>query len=248
MCVISHTRSTHLVVCCCCFVYSTNYTHTCQTADTSVCKVLVRTAGWKMSQRNNRAVTYLTDEEAVQLSEWAAEAGKSQSTLLREAVLEYLDRDRADRVEELARENRDLLEDLHAHICDGDAHTHKDRGGMKRGSDSLEKARQMVRRLQENQGEVIKADDVDRVIEDMAGVDDRTLEKYKDIFRRRGILFEHPGETAVWTTEGNQWLNWLERYAGLNGRDAAEEIAEQYPVDIRNGEKLQVYLTDEADL
>ena len=201
-----------------------------------------------MSQRNNRAVTYLTDEEAAQLSEWAEDSGKSQSTLLREAVLEYLDRDRANRVEELARENRDLLEDLHAHICDGDPHTHKDQGGMKRGSDSLEKARQMVRRLQENHGEVIKAADVDRVIEDIAGVDDRTLEKYKSIFRRRGILFEHPGETAVWTTEGNQWLNWLERYAALNGPEAAEEIADQYPTDVRNGEKLQIYLTDEARL
>jgi len=199
-----------------------------------------------MPHRDNRAVTYLTDEEAAQLSEWAEETGKSESALLREAILEYLDRDRAARTEEIVRENNELLEALRASLADSDTHTHKARGGMNRGSDSLEKARKMVRRLQENHGEVIKSANVDRVIEDMAGVDDRTLRQYKSIFRRRGILFEHPGETAVWTTEGNQWLDWLERYASLNGPDAAEEIANQYPTDVRTGEKLQVYLTDEA--
>ena len=201
-----------------------------------------------MSRRNNRAVTYLSDEEEAQLQEWADETGKSKSTLLREAVLEYLDHDRAARAEDIARENRDLLEELHAHLLDDDTHTHKDQGGMKRGSDSLEKARRMVRRLQANHEEVIKADDVDRVIEDMAGVDERTLRKYKDIFRRRGLLFEHPGQSAVWTTDGNRWLDWLETFAGLNGTDAAEEIADQYPTTVVNGEKLQVRLTEEADL
>lgn len=201
-----------------------------------------------MPRRNNRAVTYLSDEEDVQLQEWADDTGKSRSTLLREAVLEYLDHDRASRAEDIARENRDLLEELHAHVLDDDTHTHKDTGGMKRGSDSLEKARRMVRRLQENHNEVIKADDVDRVIEDMAGVDDRTLRKYKDIFRRRGLLFEHPGRPPTWTTSGNQWLGWLETYAGLNGADAAEEIAEQYPTSVAPGEKLEVRLTDEETL
>jgi hypothetical protein len=201
-----------------------------------------------MPRRNNRVVTYLSDEEEAQLDEWADESGKSRSALLREAVLEYLDHDRAARAEDLARENQALLEELHAHLLDDDTHTHKDQGGMRRGSDSLEKARQMIRRLQANHNEVIKADDVDRVIEDMAGVDDRTIRKYKDIFRRRGLLFEHPGQTAVWTTDGNQWLTWLETYAGLNGVEAAEEIADQYPTTVVGGETLDVTLTEEADL
>jgi predicted DNA-binding protein len=201
-----------------------------------------------MSRRNNRVVTYLSDEEEAQLDEWADESGKSRSALLREAILEYLDHDRAARAEDLARENQALLEELHAHLLNDDTHTHKDQGGMKRGSDSLEKARQMVRRLQANHNEVIKADDVDRVIEDMAGVDDRTLRKYKDIFRRRGLLFEHPGQTAVWTTDGNQWLSWLENFAALNGPKAAEEIADQYPTTVVGGETLDVTLTEEADL
>jgi len=204
-----------------------------------------------MSRRNNRVVTYLSDEEEAQLDEWADESGKSRSALLREAILEYLDHDRAARAEDLARENQALLEELHAHLLNDDTHTHKDQGGMKRGSDSLEKARQMVRRLQANHNEVIKADDVDRVIEDMAGVDDRTLRKYKDIFRRRGLLFEHPGQTAVWTTDGNQWLSWLENFAALNGPNAAEEIADQYPTTVRpsaTDEKIDVELIEEDDL
>jgi predicted DNA-binding protein len=201
-----------------------------------------------MSRRNNRVVTYLSDEEEAQLDEWAESSGKSRSALLREAVLEYLDHDRAARAEDLARENQTLLEELHAHLLDDDTHTHKDQGGMKRGSDSLEKARQMVRRLQANHEAVIKTDDVDRVIEDMAGVDDRTIRKYKGIFRRRGLLFEHPGQTAVWTTDGNQWLTWLETFAGLNGVEAAEEIADQYPTTVVGGETLDVTLTEEARL
>ncbi len=204
-----------------------------------------------MSRRNNRVVTYLSDEEEAQLDEWAAESGKSRSALLREAILEYLDHDRAARAEDLARENQALLEELHAQLLDDDTHTHKDQGGMKRGSDSLEKARKMVRRLQENHREVIKADDVDRVIEDMAGVDDRTIRKYKSIFRRRGLLFEHPGQTAVWTTDGNQWLSWLENFAALNGPKAAEEIADQYPTTVRpsaTDEKIDVELIEEDDL
>jgi hypothetical protein len=201
-----------------------------------------------MSRRNNRVVTYLSDEEEAQLEEWADESGKSRSALLREAVLEYLDHDRAARAEDLARENQALLEELHAQLLDDDTHTHKDQGGMKRGSDSLEKARKMVRRLQANHEAVIKTDDVDRVIEDMAGVDDRTIRKYKGIFRRRGLLFEHPGQPPTWTTDGNKWLSWLENFAALNGPEAAEEIADQYPTTVVGGETLDVTLTEEADL
>jgi glycerol-3-phosphate dehydrogenase len=85
----------------------------------------------------------------------------------------------------------------------------------------------------------------------MAGVDDRTIRKYKGIFRRRGLLFEHPGQTAVWTTDGNQWLSWLENFAALNGPKAAEEIADQYPTTVRpsaTDEKIDVELIEEDDL
>jgi hypothetical protein len=203
-----------------------------------------------MSRRNNRVVTYLSDEEEAQLNEWADESGKSHSALLREAVLEYLDHDRAARVEEIARENQDLLEELHTLVADDGTHTHKDQGGMRRGSDSLETARQMVRRLQSNHDEVIKVDDVDRVIEDMAGVDERTIRKYKDIFRRRGLLYEHPGQPPVWTTDGNIWLEWLESYAQLNGPDEAEQVAEQYPTrvtrDTTGDDGVNIELIDEV--
>jgi len=201
-----------------------------------------------MSRRNNRVVTYLTDEEEQQLDEWAETSGKSRSSLLRAAILEYLDHDRAARAEEIARENQALIEEVHAHLLNGDTHTHKDQGGMKRGSDSLEKARRMVRRLQENHSDPLKTDDVERAIEDMAGVDARTLRKYKGIFRRRGLLFEHPGQSAVWTTDGNRWLDWLETFAGLNGPEAARDVAEQYPTTVVGGETLDVRLTEEADL
>jgi len=181
-----------------------------------------------MPRRNNRVVTYLTDDEATQLSEWAEETSKSESSLLREAILEYLDHDRTARLSEQLDCIEEKIDGLGTDSETETTHTHKDQGGMKRGSDSLEKARKMVRRLQENHGDVIQDADVVRAIEDIAGVDDRTVRKYQDIFRRRGLLFDHPGENAVWTTEGNQWLTWMEQYAALNGQTEVERVAAKY--------------------
>lgn len=177
-----------------------------------------------MADRDRQLITYVTEEEYQTLKDWSEDTGKSMSQLLRQAVLEYTDHDRSRRIEEKVDRILDRMDALE----DDDTHTHKDEGGMKRASDSLEKARKIVRRLQENHGDVISNADVIRAIEDIAGVDDRTIRKYQDIFRRRGLLFEHPGENAVWTTEGNQWLTWMEQYATLNGQDEVERVAAKY--------------------
>lgn len=185
-----------------------------------------------MPDRSVVKKTYLTEPEAAQLSEWSDETGKSESHLLREAVREYLDRDRGARIEDRLDRIEGKIDDLAPTLADGDAHTHKPESTMSTGSSASERARDIIRRLQSNNAEVVKDADVVRAIEDIAGIDDRTIRKYKDIFRRRGLLFEHPGEQAVWTFVVDDWLSWLREYASLNGAGAVEAIIDPYPADI----------------
>lgn len=80
-------------------------------------------------KRDNRAVTYLDDDETAKLKEWADETGKSQSTLLREAVQEYLDLDRHDRMERKLAELADEVADLRTVVEADRTHTPK-MGGL----------------------------------------------------------------------------------------------------------------------
>jgi len=92
----------------------------------------------------------------------------------------------------------------------------------------------MVDRVQTNHAPVVNADDLDRIIEDEAGADDRTLRKYKGLMRKRGLLFEHPGDPPLWTTETDQWLDWLGDYGRLNGRTRLEDVVDEYPASVRD--------------
>ena len=194
-----------------------------------------------MSKRDNPVKTYLDDEEKAQLVEWADETGKSQAELLREAVLEYLDHDRTARIEGQVRELSGKVDDILAHLDADTSHTHTQQ------SDSLVTAREIIRRLQRNHDEVIRDGDVTTAIEDYAGTDPRTIRKYKRLFRKRGLLFEHPGDQPLWTTETETWGEWVNQYAALNGgRDAAEDVVEAYPAGIygtADGYELEIEKT-----
>lgn len=185
-----------------------------------------------MGDRDNRVVAYLTDSERKQLRDWADEVDKSQSHLVREAILEYLDHDRTARVEERLSGIEDQLAELTDSLGDETTHTHKADTPMQKASESTEKARRIIRRLRENHGKVIKNRTVEVAIEDIAGVDDRTKRKYKRLFRRRAYLFEHPGETAVWTTDVDQWTSWVLDYARLNGEEMTREVTDEYPMTV----------------
>ena len=179
-------------------------------------------------RRDNPVTTYLSDEEKAQLERWAAETEKSQAHLLREAVLEYLDHDRTARIEAEVREINDTLEHVLEAVSDSDnTHTH----GHVPQSPSTERARKMIRQLQSEQDAVMKATAVELKIENPAGADDRTIAKYKTIFRKRGLLFEHPGEPPLWTTDREQFEKWLRQYGNMNGPGPLKEFLEPYPAD-----------------
>ena len=53
-----------------------------------------------MAERDNPVTVYLTDGEKADLEQWADESGKSVSELSRQAIREYTDRDRFERIED----------------------------------------------------------------------------------------------------------------------------------------------------
>lgn len=163
-----------------------------------------------MSERDNPLTVYLTDQEKTQLKEWADETGKSLSELGRDAVMEYVDHDRYNRVEgQLAtildevQTVRDTLEENpNAHTQDGVYNSN--------AQTIPEKARNVVRHIHDKYEMPIKDSDVELAIENITGVgDDRSINKYKDQFRKRGHLFEHP-TSPVWTDNEQEWVNWTE--------------------------------------
>lgn len=199
-----------------------------------------------MTRRENQVIAYLTDSEKSQLSRYVDNSEKTQSEIIRQAILEYLDHDRAARVESEVRDLQGKIDEVLAMVSDGDAHTHKPQPPMNQGSTAVEKARKIVTRLQANHDQVIQGSDVERAIEDIAGADDRTIRKYKHLFRKRALLFEHPGETAVWTTESEQWFTWITDYGNLNGVEEARKKADEYPamVTIGTDDKLRIELME----
>lgn len=179
--------------------------------------------------------TWVGEETVTKLDELADNADKSRAEVLREAIHEYVDRDRVARIEDQLDRIEEKLDTPTPQADTDTTHTHKAGSGMKQGSRATEKAREIIRRLQheaDNEDAVIQTDDVDRAIEDIAGADPRTLQKYKRIFRKRGLLYSHPGTAEVWTLDSQQWLGWLQSYAELNGADDAREVAENYQASV----------------
>jgi hypothetical protein len=142
------------------------------------------------------------------------------------ALEEYIDHGREARIEE-------KVDELLTHIRETDgSHTHTPRDGMSSGSDSIERVRKICRRLQSNHDDVLKDEHVTQAIEDIAGVDDRTVRKYKRLLRKRGLLFEHPGERPQWTFETSIWNEWLVAYGNVNGPDEVDTVLEPYPANM----------------
>jgi len=235
-----HTHTTHppsqVCVCVVFLVYKQQQT------DRFTLDLVYTQRGGSMARRDNVVSTYLSDDEKAGLAAFAEKSGKSQSHLLREAVLEYLDHDRTARIEDEMRDVNDKLDDVLAQLDSDGTHTHMTM------SDSLETARKMVRVVQrntDNPNDIVKNDDLVEVIENYAGVDTRTIKKYKNIFRSRGLVFEHPGEEQpLWTLQTETWVEWVNQYAKLNGgRDAAETIMEHYPANVvgdADGYKIKI--------
>lgn len=154
-----------------------------------------------MSDRSEQVKAYVTPAEKQQLKEWAEETDQSLSSLVRQAVLEYTDKDRTARIEDKLDRVLDTLdaEDTHTQTYSGSA--------AMQGSQTVERTREIADRLYDNHGTLIDDSDVDRAVTDIAGGDPRTVEKYKDELRDRSLLYQHPNDDLErWYSEREAWL------------------------------------------
>jgi len=157
-----------------------------------------------MSDRNNQVITYLDNDEYRQLKEWSDETGKSMSHLLREAILEYTDRDRTARIEDKVDRVLDVLEKPEHTRTQDSASTGSPNQSVP------EKARSIAKRCYQNHEMPMQGKDVEIAIEDIAGGDGRTLDRYTSQLKKRGLLYEHPMQ-PVWTDDKRQWVKWVEQ-------------------------------------
>jgi len=161
-------------------------------------------------KRDNPVTAYLSDDEKRQLKEWSDECDKPQSQLVREAIIEYMDNDRTQRIEDKVDRCLSLLEN--------GGHTHT--SNNPKGS-VPEKTRQIAQNIYANETVPMKETDVEIAIENIAGGDDRTVEKYKGQLKKRQLLFQHPMQ-PVWTDDKEQWVGWVEN--ATVGKDVKDII------------------------
>jgi hypothetical protein len=144
------------------------------------------------------------------------------------ALSEYIDHGRDARIEE-------KVDRILTHVSEpSDAHTHT----STRASEAVEKAREIHQRVADNHGTMIRQDDLQRAIEDIAGADDRTIQKYEELLKRRGLLFRHPDDSPVWTVERERWLTWCENYVDNNPTVEIHDVIEGYSMDVDKYDEL----------
>lgn len=196
-----------------------------------------------MPNRDNRVWAYLTDEEEAQLEEWADKSGKSKSHLVRDAVLEYLDNDRASRVEGRIDDLDDKMDRVVALLENDGSHTHTEHVSQpsQQPRTTTEKAERIAEVIQrDTDGIVFKQREVDAAIKEIAGGDDRTLRKYRGELRERQAAFEHPNaESPVWTTDAEQFAKWADSHVdAVPSADIVNDVLEPYGMSLEEYEQL----------
>jgi hypothetical protein len=159
-----------------------------------------------MGRRDNKVSVYLSDAELSQIKEWAEEAEKPVSQLLRDAVLEYTDRDRAKRIEDKVSGVDEKLDQLIAQIDTEHTHT-RSTDSASRQQSVPETTREIAKIVYRNHSIPVQEKDVELVIENNAGGTDRTKRQYKSQLKKRELLFKHPA-AGVWTDDKEQWVKW----------------------------------------
>ena len=163
-----------------------------------------------------------------QVDEWNGENPGHYGYHLEQAMKEYMDHDRYARIE-------DKVDRVLAHVSDGgDSHTHTTSGA----SGTVERAREIFKRVADNHGLVVKDDDLVRAIEDNAGADDRTVSKYKGILKRRSLIFEHPADSPVWTTDRDKWVSWVENHVDNDPTLEITDVIDDYDMTTERFDQL----------
>ncbi|PSQ59085.1 hypothetical protein BRD18_04280 [Halobacteriales archaeon SW_7_71_33] len=205
--------------------------------------------GWSgVTNRPHRAHTYLSDTELERLEQTAEEFDMTRSELLRRAIREYCDHDRNARVEDRLDRIEETLSRVAGTLAADTDHTHTHKPATNAAaSKTAERARTIARYLQQRHETPIRESDIDKAIEDVAGGDPRTIEKYRGRLKKRCLAFEHPGVSPVWTTDREEFVGWVADFAAPdeNGiiRVTPGELRADYGLD--DGQ-LREWITDIA--
>jgi len=143
------------------------------------------------------------------------------------ALSEYVDHDRASRIEERQRSMDEKLDTLLNAVSEtDDTHTHTGPTTV------LETVGLIVTDLQSLDRIVIREETIEDAIRERAGSDDRTLRQYKRELKREGECWENPhDESAVWTIDRAQWAQWAEDYINAIPDADVHDVTDGYPVD-----------------
>jgi len=201
-----------------------------------------------MSDRSPHTVR-LNDQTWSQFTEWVEDVeGQKHGEIGRHvenALKEYMNEDRQARLEKNQHAIQEELHDLRTLLDEREGtHTHKEQAGCNETDRVAEIHRQVVN----NHEGAVKDEDVNRIIEDVANLqvgDPRTLRRYKQKLRQRGLLYEHPGDTPIWTDEHDLFARWANSTATC--RDDLEGACDPYPASVyENGNGVQIEF-QEAD-
>jgi hypothetical protein len=187
-----------------------------------------------MTRRNNKVSVYLSDAELSQIREWADEAEKPVSQLLRDAVLEYTDRDRVKRIEDDIGGIDEKLDQLLAQIDTEHTHT-RSRNSDSRQQSVPETTREIAQIVYDKHGVPVPDKDVELVIENNAGGTDRTKRQYKSQLKKRELLFKHPA-AEVWTDDKEQWVGW--QVKATPGEVDVDAVTDEYGMRTDEFEKI----------
>jgi len=193
-----------------------------------------------MSERRTFSVK-VDEEVADSFREYVHDKkGKIRGELGREvenAMIEYMDHDRYDRIEEGQEATHEKLDAIMAALGDADGtHTHT---ADVSPTTVAEKRDIIAAKLRERDAPVMPEREVVAAIEDVAGGDDRTLAKYQDALRRSGEVFDHPdAESEAWTTDEEQFASWALAVFESRPDASIRDILEPYAMDPIEYEQL----------
>jgi len=188
-----------------------------------------------------RVVADVPEEWVIALDEQADTAGKSRADLIRTAIREYLDQDRAARLEADLSEVMSQLDRIEGTLSDADTHTHTSNMSDEDQSDTtteasktVERTLEIADRLNANHGSVLDEQEVKRAVKDIAGGDPRTVRKYLGELKERDHVYEHPADgSSRWYLSRNSFLDDLAAHLQgyMNPQRKAAEILGEYPFD-----------------
>jgi Arc/MetJ-type ribon-helix-helix transcriptional regulator len=165
-----------------------------------------------------RVVADVPEEWVIELDEQAETAGKSRADLIRTAIREYLDEDRAARLAADMAEVMSQLDRIEGTLADGSTHTHTSTMSGQDGpttatSETVQRTFEIAQRLQSNHEGPLLEKTVNRAIKDIAGGDPRTVAKYQTELKERDHAYEHfDDDNPSWYLDREQWLDDMADY------------------------------------